>query len=244
MRHLGSFLPVIVKVRILLPVIFILLEPISINADQVNNKLPSDLIGKGWQEVVFEDKVSNEYSSCGEGCIRVVSQSSVSMVGRRVKKTLTSTSVLSWDWKILKPAPISDITLKGSDDRALALYITFPYDSETASLGERILRPMVELIEGENAAGRMLSYVWAGHGSREDMYRSPFHGAANVMIVKRNSSDPVGKWLHEKVNLVEDYERAFDSKPKEILELLIGADTDDLMNPSIGLVRNLNIFSQ
>ena len=108
MRHLGSFLPVIVKLRILLPVIFILLEPISINADQPNNKLPSDLIGKGWQEVVFEDKVSNEYSSCGEDCIRVVSQSSVSMVGRRVKKTLISTSVLSWDWKILQPVPVSD----------------------------------------------------------------------------------------------------------------------------------------
>ena len=244
MRHLGSFLPVSVKLRIILPVILVLLEPFSIKADQANNNLPSDLVDKGWQEIVFEDKVSNAYSSCGEDCIRVASQSSVSMVGRRVKKALTSTSVLSWDWKILKPAPLSDITLKGSDDRALALYITFPYDSDTASLGERILRPMVELIEGENAAGRMLSYVWAGHGSREDMYRSPFHGAANVMIVKRNSSDPVGKWLRENVNLVEDYERAFDSKPKEILELLIGADTDDLMNSSIGLVRNLNMSSE
>ena len=241
---MGSFLPVSVKLRILLPLISVLLEPISIKADQANNNLPPDLIGKGWQEIVFEDKVSNRYSSCGDDCVRVVSQSSVSMVGRRVKKALTSTSVLSWDWKILKPAPLSDITLKGSDDRALALYITFPYDSDTASLGERVLRPMVELIEGENAAGRMLSYVWAGHGRRGDLYRSPFHGAANVMIVKRNSSDLVGKWLHEKVNLVEDYERAFDSKPKEILELLIGADTDDLMNSSIGLVRKLNISSE
>ena len=149
-----------------------------------------------------------------------------------------------WSWKVLKPVPLSDITSKGRDDRALALYITFPYDPETASLAEKLLRPAVELIEGKKAAGRMLSYIWVGHGNPGDLYQSPFYGEVNAMIIKRNASDPLDKWLNEQVNVVEDYQKAFGSKPKEILELLIGADTDDLAGSSIGLVKNLNIKSE
>ena len=246
LMNLNYSLSFIIRLQILLicALFPLVVHPISIKADQNNNNLPFDLVSEGWQEIVFRDKKSNEYSACGRGCIRVVSQSSVSMVGRRFPTALTSTSVLSWSWKVLKPVPLSDITSKGRDDRALALYITFPYDPETASLAEKLLRPAVELIEGKKAAGRMLSYIWVGHGNPGDLYQSPFYGEVNAMIIKRNASDPLDKWLNEQVNVVEDYQKAFGSKPKEILELLIGADTDDLAGSSIGLVKNLNIKSE
>ncbi|MBT7731727.1 MAG: DUF3047 domain-containing protein [Rhodospirillaceae bacterium] len=220
--------------------VVMLSNPIAINAGQ-NNNLSSALVSLGWQEFTFENKSPNKYSTCGLGCIEVISQSSVSMLGRSIQKKLTSNSVLSWEWKILQPVFLSDITLKGSDDRSLALYITFPFDPETASFREKLLRPMVELIEGENAPGRMLSYIWTGYGKADELYKSPFYGGVNVMIVKRNSSDPLNKWQNESVNLVADYQRAFGSKPHKISEILIGADTDDLLGSSIGRLRNLNL---
>ena len=220
--------------------VVMLSNPIAINAGQ-NNNLSSALVSLGWQEFTFENKSPNKYSTCGLGCIEVISQSSVSMLGRSIQKKLTAKSVLSWEWKILQPVFLSDITLKGSDDRSLALYITFPFDPETASFREKLLRPMVELIEGENAPGRMLSYIWTGYGKADELYKSPFYGGVNVMIVKRNSSDPLNKWQNESVNLVADYQRAFGSKPHKISEILIGADTDDLLGSSIGRLRNLNL---
>ena len=220
--------------------VVMLSNPIAINAGQDNN-LSSALVSLGWQEFTFENKSPNKYSTCGLGCIEVISQSSVSMLGRSIQKKLTAKSVLSWEWKILQPVFLSDITLKGSDDRSLALYITFPFDPETASFREKLLRPMVELIEGKNAPGRMLSYIWTGYGKADELYKSPFYGGVNVMIVKRNSSDPLNKWQNESVNLVADYQRAFGSKPHKISEILIGADTDDLLGSSIGRLRNLNL---
>ena len=220
--------------------VVMLSNPIAINAGQ-NNNLSSALVSLGWQEFTFENKSPNKYSTCGSGCIEVISQSSVSMLGRSIQKKLTANSVLSWEWKILQPVFLSDITLKGSDDRSLALYITFPFDPETASFREKLLRPMVELIEGENAPGRMLSYIWTGYGKADELYKSPFYGGVNVMIVKRNSSDPLNKWQNESVNLVADYQRAFGSKPHKISEILIGADTDDLLGSSIGRLRNINL---
>ena len=229
-----------VLLNLIIICLVMLSNPIAINAGQ-NNNLSTALVSRGWQEFTFENKSPNKYSPCGLGCIQVISQSSVSMLGRSIKKKLTSNSVLSWEWEILKPVLFSDITSKGSDDRSLALYITFPFDPETASFREKILRPMVELIEGENAPGRMLSYIWTGYGKADELYRSPFYGDVNVMIIKRNSSDPLNKWLKESVNLVADYQRAFGSKPNTISEILIGADTDDLLGSSIGRLRNLNL---
>ena len=38
------------------------------------------------------------------------------------------------------PAP-SDLARKGKDDRPLAVYITFPFDYQNASMSERAMRP-------------------------------------------------------------------------------------------------------
>jgi hypothetical protein len=60
-------------------------NPIAINAGQ-NNNLSTALVNRGWQEFTFENKSLNKYSPCGLGCIQVISQSSVSMLGRSIKK--------------------------------------------------------------------------------------------------------------------------------------------------------------
>ena len=211
-----------------------------ISAAQVN--LPLSLQNMGWREVTFDKKVPNKYSPCGSHCVRVVSKSSVSMIARSISNEITAETTLSWSWKISKPVVSSDITVKGDDDRALALYITFPFDSETATLTERVLRPIVELIEGPTAPSRVLSYVWTGYGNPGELYPSPFYGDVNVMMVRRNSTAPLNVWLHEIVNIMEDHKRAFGSKPKRIAQILIGADTDDLQKENIGFVKNIKFL--
>ncbi|MBT4355613.1 MAG: hypothetical protein HOD13_13725 [Rhodospirillaceae bacterium] len=65
--------------------VVMLSNPIAINAGQ-NNNLSSALVSLGWQEFTFENKSPNKYSTCGLGCIEVISQSSVSMLGRSIQK--------------------------------------------------------------------------------------------------------------------------------------------------------------
>ena len=61
----------------------------------------------------------------------------------------------------------SDLARKGKDDRPLAVYITFPFDYQNASMGERALRPLLEFRYGSEVPGRVLSYVWASSNQRE-----------------------------------------------------------------------------
>lgn len=203
------------------------------------NLLPPDLSGQGWEEITFDGKTPNTYASCGDGCVEIVTNSSVSMIGRDVMATLAETPVLHWEWRIENPVPTSDLSKKGVDDRAVALYVTFPYDPDEASFSEKLLRPIVELARGKDAPGRVLSYVWGGFGKVGDAVESPFFGAMNAMIISRNQSAPVGEWVRERVDILADHERIFGSGPATTAHILLSADSDDTGTPNRAHVRRI-----
>ena len=146
---------------------------------------------------------------------------------------------MTWEWKVEEPVQISDLTTKGKDDRAVAIYVTFSYDSATASSTERLLRPVIEMTRGNDAPSRVLSYVWSGFGKPDEMVQSPFLGGVNVMIIKRNEAAPNNQWLKEKVNVLNDHQRAFGRKPSPVIQILISADSDDTETSNKVSVRNI-----
>lgn len=225
-----------------LSALVILISPAFI--DVCLGELAHDLKVEGWREVTFKKKKENRFLKCGDACIRVDSDQSVSMISLTKPVNLKERYILSWEWKIAKPAVRSDITRKGRDDRALAIYVAFPFDPKTASLAERAVRPFLKRKQGPNAPGRMLAYIWAGHGDRDDLYSSPFFGKISKMIVKRNSSAVPEVWLREQVDIIKDHKRAFGTFPKNISQILISADTDNTKTSNSGFIRNIKIISR
>jgi hypothetical protein len=195
-------------------VLAILATTVSLAAAE--SGLPSGLATQGWEEITFDGKRSNRYAACGADCIEIVTDSSVSMIGRPVSIDLSQLPILTWEWKVGNPVTISDLTTKGEDDRAVAVYVTFPYDSKTATLTEKMLRPLIELVRGSDAPSRMLSYVWGGFGKPGEVVKSPFFGGVNAIVICRNETDAVGSWIMERFNVVADHERAFGITPSAV----------------------------
>ena len=108
------------------------------------NDLPPELPTQGWEEITFDGKKFNRYVSCGADCIEIKTDASVSMIGRPVTADLSRVPALSWEWKVENPVVVSDLTIKGEDDRAVAVYVTFPYDPKTATLIEKLLRRIAQ----------------------------------------------------------------------------------------------------
>lgn len=204
------------------------------------NSLPPELTTQGWEEITFDGKRVNSYASCGADCIEIKTDSSVSMIGRPVSVDLSQFPALNWEWKVENPVTISDLTTKGEDDRAVAVYVTFPYDPNTATLTEQLLRPVIELLRGRDSPSRMLSYVWGGFGEPGEVVESPFFGGVNAMIIIRNETDLVGGWIMERVNVVADHKRAFGFTPIATSHVLVGADSDDTRTRNRAFVRNIS----
>ena len=198
----------------------------------------------GWREIQFAEKKSNQFSICGRHCIKVDSRSGVSMIRRRLKIDIAEKKFFSWKWKVTVPPAPSNLANKGEDDRPLAVYITFPFDVRNASISERAMRSLVELRYGEEAPGRVLSYVWASTAQKGEVIESPFGGAQHKMIIKRNIGSRLDVWLEEKVNLIADYKNSFGAEPERILDILISSDTDDTRSFTTGFVKNMRFTSR
>lgn len=207
------------------------------------SNFPPELIAHGWEEILFDGKRPNTYASCGEDCIEMKTDSSVSMIGRAISVDLAKMPIIRWEWKILHPVAPSDLATKGKDDRAAAVYVTFPYDPDTSSFKERMMRPIVEMIRGADTPGRVLSYVWGGFGETKDIVESPFFGGLNAMVISRNETAPVGDWLSEKFDVVADHERAFGYKPKAVSNILLSADSDDTQATNHAFIRKIEFVS-
>jgi hypothetical protein len=190
-------------------------------------------------EIIFEGKRPNLYTVCGSGCIQIKTNSSVSMIGNPVAINLDLYPVLNWEWKIGNQDTSSDLSDKGKDDRAVAVYVTFPYNPETATLLERLKRPLVEMWRGSNTPNRGISYVWAASGAIGEVISSPYFGKSNVMIITRNVKDPVNSWVTERIDVVADHERVFGFTPTVATHLMISADSDDIQVRNQAFVKGL-----
>ncbi|MBT6094956.1 MAG: DUF3047 domain-containing protein [Rhodospirillaceae bacterium] len=216
-----------------------LLGQASISVATTDSAIPADLARHGWEAITFDGKRANTFQRCGEDCIAVETETSVSMIGRPVMTDLANMPVLSWEWKIDLPVVPSDLSSKGEDDRAVALYVTFPYDPEKASFSENLMRPVVELARGSDAPGRVISYVWGGFGERGQVVESPYFGGLNAMIVSRTQAAPVGEWVAERFDIIADHERVFGWTPKSAQHILISADSDDTQADNRAYVRKI-----
>ncbi|NQV84018.1 MAG: DUF3047 domain-containing protein, partial [Rhodospirillales bacterium] len=148
--------------------------------------------------------------------------------------------VLTWEWMIDRPPPQSDLFEKGKDDRAIALYVSFPYDADAASLAEKLFRPFVEIFRGKDTPGRVISYIWGGTGRRGDLQESPYLGAAGALKIVRNGNDRVGAWVMERIDVVDDYRKIFGSVPTFVSHVLISSDSDDLGVSGAASVRRIS----
>ncbi|MEQ9172375.1 MAG: DUF3047 domain-containing protein [Rhodospirillales bacterium] len=203
--------------------------------------LSADLTARAWEQMSFDGKPANRYSACGDDCVAVATDASVSLIGRPVAVDLAQTPVLTWEWKVDLPVAATDLAVKGRDDRALALYVTFPYDPATATFSESLLRPLVELARGTDAPARTLSYVWSGDATTPGaVVASPYFGDVNVMIVARTGDAPLGAWLRETVDVAADHQRVFGRRPLRVAHVLIGADSDDTGSRNRGFVRGIS----
>jgi hypothetical protein len=226
-----------IKASSIIILVFVLL--VSGTADATENPFHPTLAADGWEEITFDGKRPNLFTVCGLGCIQININSSVSMLGKLVTVDLDRHPILSWEWKIGNTLTPSDLSVKGKDDRAIAVYVTFPYNPGTASFIERLMRPLLEAWRGSDTPSRVISYVWAASGSHGKIIESPYFGEANVMIVTRNASDAVNNWVMERVDIVADHERAFGFFPSVAAHVLISADSDDTGTENQAYIKGL-----
>ena len=198
-----------------------------------------DLEEAGWEMLSFDNKVPTRFSGIDDGTIEVASNSSVSVLFHALPTDIDASAPLSWQWKVTETTGATDLSKKGGDDRPLGLYLSYPYDPETATLTQRIQRGIVETFKGRDAPGRVLQYVWGGPANSPAYFDSPYMGSSGPILIKRPGDETSETFVDEMVAPAEDYRRIFGTTPLPPLQIAITSDSDDTGRTALASIKNI-----
>lgn len=197
----------------------------------------------GWSLFENTDWKPARFALTQDGAIRVTTEDSTALIWREVAPGAKARRYLSWRWRLDAAMPPTDITVKGGDDRPLAIHVWFEDPPERKSFFASIRAAVLEGLFGIPVSGRVLTYVWGGTGKPGDAQRNPHIGDDSWMIVRRVQGAAPGaergRWVEERVDLAADFQRGFGEAPPPARIIAIAADSEDTHTASAAFVRDI-----
>lgn len=171
-----------------------------------------------WKTQRFSLFSANSYGFQGNA-VSLSSDGSVSLAYRALGQDKWQAQSAQWAWQVSEGVPATDLRPKGGDDRNIALYFVFLPPAEAERLKGSNVR---KLLRSEDV--RVLVYVWGGDHARGSVLDNPYLGNRGKTVVLRGA----GNGSHsEKVNLAQDYARAFGGSDTALVGLALSGDSDD-----------------
>ena len=211
------------KLKALL-ILFCLLLPGSLSGASSDRVVIDDFeqgLKSNWSTKEFKGKTEYSIVKTERGMVlKAVSKASASGLIYKYKYDLKDYPYLSWWWKIENIIKKGDATKKEGDDYAARIYVIFPH----------WFPPLT----------RSINYIWANRLHRGSAVKNTYFSRA-VMIAVESGNENIGKWIHEKRNVYEDYKDLFGDEPPEAGAIAIMTDTDQTGETAIAYYDDIII---
>jgi hypothetical protein len=194
-----------------------------------------DLREEGWRELVFPRHAATQYEA-ESGALSVRAEQSSSMLYRIIADHHLAPARARWEWRVDEGVGATDLTRKGGDDAALALYFLFA-DEKTADRLARKQKPMAKMLGARSATTLVYVFGGASRGS----FRSPYISGKGRSAVLRPAMSARGVWFEESVDLAGDHRRAFGAAPQRLVAIAVSSDADDTRGRNVAFLRRLSV---
>ncbi len=194
-----------------------------------------DLHAAGWRELTFRKYASTRYRADSDG-LGVVAEKSSSMLYRMLAGERLSPSAARWSWRVDEGVGATDLTKKGGDDAALALYFTFA-DEKTANRLAGKKPSMLRMLGARNTT--TLVYVFGGKTAGP--FKSPYVAGKSWSMVLRPAMSARKTWFDESIDLAADHARAFGEAPQRLIAVAVSSDSDDTGGRNVASLRGLTV---
>lgn len=167
----------------------------------------ADGLDPGWQEKSFSGHtVYKLVHEDGRQCIKATSRDAASGLYYKIAFDPESYPIITWSWKIDGIIAAGDARSKKTDDYAARIYIVFPSFFFWRT--------------------KAINYIWANKLAKDEVLPNSYtHN--DVMVAVESGPERTGRWVIERRNIVEDYQRAFGARPPPAGAIAIMTDTDN-----------------
>lgn len=133
---------------------------------------------------------------------------------------------ISWSWKVPQLIDGADHSLEHVEDSPARVIVTFEGERDELPDHEKINYDLALAITGNRLPYATLMYVWGNRVPEGEIITHP-RSTRVKMIVAASGERDLGRWLHERRNVREDYRRAFGEEPPRVKGVGIMSDSDN-----------------
>lgn len=202
--------------RILTLVLTLVMAATAGAADQVvvedwKDKLGATGIPPGWQKQnwgspKYDFKVEE---SDGRAALHMKSANEGSTITRDIKDKvqLKATPILEWSWKVVTLPKAGNSCKKATDDQAAQIFFVWPRFPEAVR-------------------SRIIGYVWDTTLPAGTICKSEKTGTVTYIVVHSGTAD-LGKWVSERRNVFEDFQKIYREAPDDPSAISVAIDSND-----------------
>ena len=146
-----------------------------------------------------------------------------------------------WRWKISNVYAKGNELSKSGDDYPIRIYVIFKYDPDIAAFGQKIKYGLAKKIYGEYPPHSSLNYIWANRKHAERIITNAFVDEAKMVLLEAGA-EKVNRWIEEEIDILDDYQKAFGTKPPAIASIAIMNDSDNTGERSVSYVDYIEVY--
>jgi hypothetical protein len=189
-----------------------------------------DVLPPGWRPYrLARFKKPTQYKLVpynGSVAMRAQADSSASGLQHEVSVDLHEYPWLTWHWKVPELIAGADNTLQHVEDSPARVIVTFEGGREKLPDAEQINYDLAKAISGNGLPYATIMYIWENNLPEGTVI--DHHMTTRIkMIVAGSGSKDLDSWHEERVNVLEDYRRAFGEEPPRIRAVGIMSDSDN-----------------
>ena len=133
---------------------------------------------------------------------------------------------LTWKWMVPELNGRADSTLAHVEDSPARVIVVFEGGREKLPPDEQINSDLARAMGGSDLPYATLMYIWENHLPEGAIISHHFTTRVKMIVAASGRKD-LGTWQEERVNLLEDYRRAFGEEPPRVRAVGIMSDSDN-----------------
>jgi len=133
---------------------------------------------------------------------------------------------LTWKWKVPELNADANNTLAHVEDSPARVVVVFEGGRDRLPPDEQINFDLVKAMGGNELPYATIMYIWENHLPEGAIITHHFSSRIKMIVAGSGRKD-LGTWHEERVNLLEDYRRAFGEEPPHVKAIGIMSDSDN-----------------
>jgi hypothetical protein len=133
---------------------------------------------------------------------------------------------LTWKWEVSGLNDKANNTLAHVEDSPARVIVVFEGGRDKLPAAEQMNYDLVKAMGGNELPYATMMYIWENHLPEGAIITHHFSSRIKMIVAGSGRKD-LGTWHEERVNLLEDYRRAFGEEPPRVRAIGLMSDSDN-----------------